>query len=332
MNYGKAIILMATYNGKKYIEAQLDSIINQTYKNWELYISDDLSTDGTMDILKGYSKKEPRIKKIILNNSNQHGPYANFYNLINYLKKNINTSDISFYFYCDQDDIWINKKVQEEIECLTKQNKINPGKPNLCYSDLMLMDSKGKLMNKKLSDNTNIDLSSNPYNIFFSNRYVWGTTMAHNNVLWDMINLDGIDGTISHDNYITYYAVAFGSIKYINECLVNYRRHDNNSSGIPHGYKISSAIRKIKSFSQIIRNHAASYCEDLVFIKNTNNENEILSELNSALLNGGIKALKFIKKYNIKTSNDFFSNMSIKIILFFKLYQHTDIFKNIINN
>ena len=55
-------ILMATYNGEKYIKMQIDSILNQTYSNFRLIISDDCSTDKTVDILKKYESKDKRIK------------------------------------------------------------------------------------------------------------------------------------------------------------------------------------------------------------------------------------------------------------------------------
>ena len=58
----KIEILMATYNGEKYIEEQIDSIINQTYTNWELLIRDDKSKDNTASIIEEYEKKDSRIK------------------------------------------------------------------------------------------------------------------------------------------------------------------------------------------------------------------------------------------------------------------------------
>ena len=80
------LIMMATYNGEKYIAKQLDTIINQTYTNWELIIRDDISTDNTLSIIKDYAKKDNRIK-YILSNSQKHGAYYNFFGLINYVKK-----------------------------------------------------------------------------------------------------------------------------------------------------------------------------------------------------------------------------------------------------
>ena len=60
----KVHIMMATYNGEKYLREQLDSIVDQTYKNWVLYVSDDLSSDNTVSIIQEYCKKYPQ--KIIL--------------------------------------------------------------------------------------------------------------------------------------------------------------------------------------------------------------------------------------------------------------------------
>ncbi|HCR1066432.1 TPA: glycosyltransferase [Klebsiella aerogenes] len=53
----KIAVLLCTYNGEKYLKEQIDSIINQTYKNWVIYVSDDGSTDGTIAILEEYQRK-----------------------------------------------------------------------------------------------------------------------------------------------------------------------------------------------------------------------------------------------------------------------------------
>ena len=73
----KIDILMATYNGEKYIVEQIDSIINQTYKNWNLLIRDDNSTDRTLEIIKNYQKKDARIR-ILDNNKVNLGIVKNF--------------------------------------------------------------------------------------------------------------------------------------------------------------------------------------------------------------------------------------------------------------
>ncbi|MBC4775947.1 glycosyltransferase, partial [Klebsiella pneumoniae] len=74
-NYGVISILMGTYNGGKFLRQQLDSIISQTYDNWVLYISDDGSTDNTLDIVSEYANKVPEGKIVV-----RSGPGTGFAN------------------------------------------------------------------------------------------------------------------------------------------------------------------------------------------------------------------------------------------------------------
>ena len=93
----KIEILMATYNGEKYIEEQIDSIINQTYTNWELLIRDDKSKDNTASIIEEYEKKDSRIK-LLRDEKGNLGFVKNFEELLKNSQKD-------FIMFSDQDDI-----------------------------------------------------------------------------------------------------------------------------------------------------------------------------------------------------------------------------------
>ena len=99
----KIDILMATYNGEKYLVEQLDSIINQTYRNWNLLIRDDNSTDKTLEIIQNYHKKDKRIK-ILKDNKGNLGIVRNFEELLK-------SSESEFIMFSDQDDIWVENKL-----------------------------------------------------------------------------------------------------------------------------------------------------------------------------------------------------------------------------
>lgn len=316
----KAVIMMTTYNGEKYIEQQLDSLIEQTFKNWDLYISDDGSNDQTIQILEKYMSQDHRIKKI-LHHSNHHGAFNNFYNVIYYVKS-ISNEHYQYFFYCDQDDIWDKRKMATEIEYLRKEKK-----PALCYSDLELITGEGIDTNNKMSDFTDIDVTDNPYNLFFSYRYIWGTTMAHNRLLWDQIYVDKNTGkyNISHDNYIGKYAAIMGQISFINQPLVFYRRTGNNVSGTPgkYGGKFGILKRLFTKLPQIINQHASVYWDDLYFIKHLDKHTIFTNELAEAIRRGGLTSLKFLKKYKIQTSQSKISNLSIRLILMSKVYKRT---------
>ena len=103
-------IAMTSYNGEKFIREQIDSILNQTYSDFELIIGDDCSTDSTRNILQEYKQKDPRIK-LCLNEKNL-GFKKNFENVINQC-----TGD--YIAFSDQDDVWELNKLQL---CLDKIN------------------------------------------------------------------------------------------------------------------------------------------------------------------------------------------------------------------
>ena len=102
------LIMMTTYNGEKYIERQLNSIIDQTYSNWNLVVRDDGSKDNTLSILEQYQNKDSRIK-IVDNDSKNHGAYYNFFGIVEYAKT---LPLYDFYMFSDQDDIWDKNKIE----------------------------------------------------------------------------------------------------------------------------------------------------------------------------------------------------------------------------
>ena len=96
-------IALTTYNGEKFLKEQLDSILNQTYSDYELVVCDDCSTDSTRQILKEYEKKDKRIN-VFLNNNNL-GFKNNF-------EKAISLCTGEYIALSDQDDIWDEKKLE----------------------------------------------------------------------------------------------------------------------------------------------------------------------------------------------------------------------------
>lgn len=96
-------IVMATYNGEKYLHKQLESICNLTYDNFELIISDDGSTDDTLSIIEQFTD---RLDISLYHNQGSHGATGNFENGLNH----INGEYVAF---CDQDDIWVPDHIEK---------------------------------------------------------------------------------------------------------------------------------------------------------------------------------------------------------------------------
>lgn len=328
MDQKKAIIMMATYNGEKTIRKQLDSILSQTFTNWELYISDDNSSDKTYEILLEYQKKDERIKKILVNEK-YHGAFANYFNVMRYVKRNVEPYD--YYFYCDQDDVWIDKKIEIEVNTLMNMEKKYGKIPVFCYSDLELVDANGQLLDDRMSNYIRIQFCQNPYNIFFKEQYVWGTTMAHNNELWTVVAIEDADkvkNNIPHDTYISRYAALYAKIEFIEQALVLYTRHGNNVTGIPKGYNIFQAVKKVfQKTPQIINSAADSYRGGVYLLSNIENKDKFMNELNACLQKGGRNAQKFIKKYGIIKEEHFFGKLSTKFILYTGIYKVTKAYR-----
>lgn len=100
MKMKKISVCIATYNGEKYLKKQLDSILNQLKKEDEVIISDDTSTDATVEIIKAYNDR----RIILIENQKFRSPIYNFENALKHASGDI-------IFLADQDDIWIDNKV-----------------------------------------------------------------------------------------------------------------------------------------------------------------------------------------------------------------------------
>ena len=129
----RSAVAMATYNGEAYLKEQVDSILSQTCSDFELQISDDASTDGTLAILEAYSAKDPRVHVHV--NEKNIGYRANFY-------KAISMCSADLIFLSDQDDRWLPHKME------TLLRKI--GDKMLVFSDSAITDSSGNNTGKKL--------------------------------------------------------------------------------------------------------------------------------------------------------------------------------------
>ena len=101
-------ILMATYNGEKYLGEQIDSILAQSYQDWHLYIHDDGSRDNTAAILRQYATDYSE-KITILDYPSQGGACRNFLSMLEKV-------DAPYYMFSDQDDIWLHEKIEIEFK------------------------------------------------------------------------------------------------------------------------------------------------------------------------------------------------------------------------
>ena len=160
----KVDVLLATYNGEQYLQEQIESILNQTYTDFRLLISDDGSKDKTIDIVEEYAKKDDRI--IIFKQNENMGVVKNF----EFLMKQVQSK---YFMFSDQDDIWKKDKIEKSVK------KIEEGF-GLVYSDLEVVDNNLEVMYKSYWKLKGFDRKIRKYNDFDSlylNNYITGCTL-----------------------------------------------------------------------------------------------------------------------------------------------------------
>ena len=129
MNNPLVSIIMPAYNVEKYISDSINSVINQTYQNWELIVIDDCSSDRTRDIVKKFTLKDNRIKSIFTKQNSGKPAIAKNY------AYDIVTGD--FIAFLDSDDLWLKDKLEKQIRVL------NGSDFKLCYAGGYLIDENG---------------------------------------------------------------------------------------------------------------------------------------------------------------------------------------------
>lgn len=215
-------VAMATYNGEKYIKEQLDSILINLNENDELIISDDGSTDKTIDIIKKYQRKDKRIKLI---DGPRLGVKQNFANAIK-------ESNGKYIFLSDQDDIWDKNKVKKVLNIFEKE------KCQVVIHNAEIVDGKLKTTGQSFFDfrNSGKGIIKN----IWKNTYI-GCCMTFDSSIKDKI-LPIPNNIEMHDQWIGLLAEKYGKSIFIDDTLIKYRRHDNNVSAMKH-HKLIKMIK-----------------------------------------------------------------------------------------
>ena len=127
-------IIMPAYNSEKYISEAIESVLKQTYTNWELLIVNDCSTDNTEEIIKSYQQRKTKIKLI---NQKENQGAANARNT------GIQNAKGKYIAFLDADDIWREEKLQKQIQILQNSNA------DITYTAYLMIDETGKTIKKR---------------------------------------------------------------------------------------------------------------------------------------------------------------------------------------
>jgi glycosyltransferase involved in cell wall biosynthesis len=222
-------ILLATYQGEAYLNAQLESIKAQTYRHWRLYISDDGSNDGTLEIIKNFSLSVSSTITVL--SGPGKGATYNFLYLLNQISTDPSED---LYAFCDQDDIWLPDKLTAAFQHYRTQN-LKTKQPYLYCGATRIVDVN--LEFKRLSSKPSRPPS-------FGNALVQniasGNTMVFNNALLNLIKIIKAEDVVIHD-WLAYQVATGcdGVVFYDETAYLLYRQHSNNAIGANSGLKAS---------------------------------------------------------------------------------------------
>ena len=153
---------MATYNGEKYIEEQLESLLEQTLQNFKIFIQDDCSQDKTIQIIQDYQRKYPDKIFFGINKKNTGSAKHNFFNLLLHYKDD-------YIMLCDQDDVWNADKIEITFNEMKRMEKLHGQQtPILVHTDLTVVDSDLKVINSSFKKMLDADYSRTQLNHLLS--------------------------------------------------------------------------------------------------------------------------------------------------------------------
>lgn len=293
-------ILLSTYNGEAYILDQLESLENQSYLNFDLYIRDDASKDNTLALIKQFQSRSS-LSIILLPTDKNLGARDSFQCLLKY---SIQSQEYGYLMFCDQDDVWFKDKVLESYEKI--QSFDNPLEPLLIYTDLQVVDENLYILGDSLWHDFNLDPNKKSLNYLAMQCNITGCTMIFNRKLAEL-SLPFTSDTIMHDYWIALVASGMGQVNYLNKSTIAYRQHGSNVSGGADKFNftyISQKALKIfnaDEFYQVLgRQIIQSKSFLLQYRDQLSNENieilEAISALESVSL---IKRIALVIKYKL---------------------------------
>lgn len=295
-------IVMATYNGEKYIDEQLRSIFRQTYKPDEVIIRDDCSTDNTVQIIEDFIRKYQLEWRLIRGKKNI-GFEKNF-------SEALKEASGDIIFFSDQDDVWGKNKIQvmtlimnkhKQILCLNSgYNCINSKGEKKRIKSIPFTSNNGLIIGKVVRRNSISRFSAEEvlkYNISM------GCTMAFRREL--IADYQNNAGEVPHDWLINIIAATKNGLFFYNNPLIRYRLHNENTIGVDTAV-VQEKRRRIELYNQMIKYYCAFSNKKIV------QANDTLRDLSRQLCDFYKNRIRVLKGRKIPVSRYIMSIIKLK--------------------
>jgi len=230
-------ILLATYNGEKYLSAQLDSLLAQTYTNFTIWVQDDNSADATWDILEEYQSRYPDKFRLTRRAVNSGSAKNNFLSLITTVRDD-------YLMLCDQDDIWLPSKIENTMAKMKDMEQSYPNTPLLVHTDLKVVDQHLNVVSPSFRLHTKRNYSRMAFHQTLNLNNVTGCTAMYNLALAKLLNSPP-EHCVMHDWWLQLVAASHGKIGHIDDATLLYRQHDQNACGAKDVRKLSYKLNRL---------------------------------------------------------------------------------------
>jgi glycosyltransferase involved in cell wall biosynthesis len=253
-------ILLASYNGEKYLAQQIDSLLAQTQSMFTLHIRDDGSTDGTWEIIRRYRDVYPG--KIIAERAERNSGSAKhpFMHLMTRVRDD-------YIFLCDQDDVWLPDKIEKTLGKLKDMEKrFGTRTPLLVHTDLIVVDEHLKRIAPSFQTMTHTDFRRRELRNLLVQNSITGCSAAYNRALAEYITAEP-PGIVMHDWWIALVAAAFGNIDHLGEAAILYRQHAGNEIGAKSIRTLRYKLYKLTHGNEIRRALEGTYRQAAAFLR-----------------------------------------------------------------
>lgn len=217
-------ILMAVYNGEKYLSQQIESILAQTFSQWKLIICDDCSSDNSFDIIRKYSEMYPDKIFARRNDAPTGSAQANFMSMLKF-------SDGEYTMFADQDDVWLPDKISLTLNEMRKIEQCEGNIPVLVHTDMTVVDAELNQISHSFMKYCRFNPNKRALNNLIVQNNISGCTMMINRQLLELVEETPPGDIMMHDWWLGLAASAFGKIDYIDKPTSLYRQHTANQLG-----------------------------------------------------------------------------------------------------
>lgn len=235
-------ILLAAYNGEKYIAEQLDSLLAQTYTDFVCYIHDDGSKDKTFQICLEYANRIPD-KFVMLDYPPTGSAKNNFFSMMRYPQED-------YIMFCDQDDIWLPVKIENTLKRMKELEQ--SGKCTLVFSDLKVVHSDLSVIAPSYLKYTKKNIERVSWKDLLPKGFMPGCAFMLNRQLVDKILTNSMvdyEKVSMHDWWaVLVNAVLDGILGCVEEPLMLYRQHDMNCVGVRKKTLVQAIIGNVGDF------------------------------------------------------------------------------------